>query len=323
MGFSPVILYNLDKIDADLIVSKCIHNFDWIVTFFYSDDLNNVPVSIDKIKKNIPDLAKSSEGKILFLDFLPINDDFRAYLYSTWRGHCPSQISNELLTLVQRCYELGITDQKRIMLERLFYQSIFGDKEIFEPCMVIINVRYQYMIKRNFIREDLDKDLLDAVLTGISAIKTKKQDFFDNASMMAKFLLPKFGELSTSSTCNPAFAIADFLDTVEDAALCFEDQELRCESSLIDGENLESTKKFNSAFHSLEDDIKKQGSKVIKNLLAGTETRYKKIKLSDQNSLYRMRVNNKYRIHFKGTPTKPIFINIGLHKLCDFGYKID
>lgn len=323
MGFSPVILYHLGRTDADLIVSKCIHNFDWIVTFFYGDKLNDVPVSIDKIKKDIPTLAKSSEGKILFLDFLPVNDDFRAYLYSTWRGHCPSQISNELLTLMQRCYELGITDQKRIMLERLFYQSIFGDKEDFQPCMVIINVRYQYMIKRNFTRKDLDKELLGAVLNGISLIKANKQDFFDNASMTAKFLLPRFGELSTSSTCNPALAIADFLDTVEDAALCFENQELRCESSLIDGEILESTKKFKSAFQNLEDDIKKQGSKVIKNLLAGTETRYKKIKLSDQFSLYRIKVNDKYRIHFKGTPTKPIFINIGSHKLCDFGYKID
>ena len=90
-------------------------------------------------------------------------------------------------------------------------------------------------------------------------------------------------------------------------------------------EKIQTPKKFENSFNLLDKDLKKLTQKAISNLLNGNFSGIepKKIKLSNQITFYRMRINNKYRIHFQGSLEAPIFINIGAHKLYEFGYVID
>ena len=327
MGFSPLVLCQLDQNEANLIVSRCIGEFSWIIAFFYGEHIEKSPASINKIKSSIPDLASISNEKILFLDFLPSNEEVRAYLYSKWREQCPSQISNQSISLMQQCFELGLTDQKRIVLEQLFYQSVFQNTEEFLPCLLVINTRYKYLVKRNFMRHDLDSNLLESVLTGISIIESQNEEFFCNKLKIAEFLKPngftnRDSIVSSSLACNLDVAIANFLDNAEDLLLSV-DPKITGNLSIFEG--LKTTKKFEESFSMLEDHIKRLAEKAISNLISGSFSgiKLKKITLSNQISFYRMRINEKYRIHFQGTPNEPIFINIGSHKLYEFGYVID
>lgn len=326
MGFSPIVLCHLDKNESNLIVSKCIKDFDWIITFFYGENIGDSIVSLEKLKSSIPDLASVSDGKILFLDFLPSNEDFRTYLYSKWKEHCPSHISDETVLAMQRCFEIGVTEEHRKALEKLFYQSIFHGEE-FSPCFVLINTKYKYLIKRNFIRKDIDSNLLDVLLEGLTIIDSNNDSLFSSPVRIAEFLKPigfsnKNSIISSSSIHNLDIAIADFLDQAEDLILSTE--EIKFDKSTII-EKIQTTKKFENSFNLLDKDLKKLTQKAISNLLNGNFSGIepKKIKLSNQISFYRMRINNKYRIHFQGSLDDPIFINIGAHKLYEFGYVID
>lgn len=326
MGFSPIVLCHLDKNESNLIVSKCIKDFDWIITFFYGENIGDSIVSLEKLKSSIPDLASVSDGKILFLDFLPSNENFRTYLYSKWREHCPSHISDETVLAMQRCFEIGVTEEHRKALEKLFYQSIFHGEE-FAPCFVLINTKYKYLIKRNFIRKDIDSNLLDVLLEGLTIIDSNNDSLFSSPVRIAEFLKPigfsnKNSIISSSSIHNLDIAVADFLDQAEDLILSTE--EIKFDKSTII-EKIQTTKKFENSFNLLDKDLKKLTQKAISNLLNGNFSGIepKKIKLSNQISFYRMRINNKYRIHFQGSLDDPIFINIGAHKLYEFGYVID
>ena len=326
MGFSPIVLCRLDKNESNLIVSKCIKDFDWIITFFYGEHIGDSIVSLEKLKSSIPDLASVSDGKILFLDFLPSNENFRTYLYSKWREHCPSHISDKTVLAMQRCFEIGVTEEHRKALEKLFYQSIFHGED-FSPCLVLINTKYKYLIKRNFIRKDIDSNLLNVLLEGLTIIDSNNDSLFSSPVIVAEFLKPigfnnRDSITSSSSIHNLDIAISDFLDQAEDLILSTE--EMKFDKSTII-EKIQTTRKFEDSFHLLDKDLKKLTQKAISNLLNGNFSGIepKKIKLSNQITFYRMRINNKYRIHFSGSLDNPLFINIGAHKLYEFGYVID
>ncbi len=333
MGFSPIILCHLDRQESNSIISKCIKDFEWIITFFYGEHISTCSVSLEKLKSSIPDLASVSDGKILFLDFLPSNEEFRAYLYSKWKENCPSHISHEIILAMQRCFEIGVNEEHRKALEKLFYQSIFHKEgpfheEEFAPCLLLINTKYKYLIKRNFMRKDIDSNLLNVLLEGITIIDSNNNNsLFSNPVRVAEFFKPigfsNGSSLNYSSLIyNLDIAIAKFLDQAEDLISSIE--EIKSDESNII-EKIQTTRKFENSFNILDKDLKRSAQKAITNLLNGNFSgiELEKIKLSNQMTFYRMRINNKYRIHFQGSPDKPIFINIGAHKLYEFGYVID
>jgi hypothetical protein len=329
MGFPAVVLSQLERCESDRIVTEYLQRFDWMMVFLYgSEDASTV--SLSNIQNLIPDLATiSNGGKILFVDFLQDVDNMRSYLYSEARDHYPYVISKDTLKSIQTSYELCRNKDNRVVLEKLFFQVIFDGSLDFHPCFIAVNLRYKYAITRNFTNENIDEKLLDFILEGITLIQKESASFFQNGSLAANFLnpfktAPHLNYLSTSYNFDSA--IANFLDLVDDAISCDEDDASSHEPLNLSPElQLKTTSKFYRSFNCLDNNIKGQAITVIKRLIKGhiSGLNIKKINISKHNSFYRMKINDKYRIHFQGQLEQPILINVGAHKLFEFGYKID
>lgn len=332
MGFSPTVLFNLGKEQTQKIVSLCLNEFEWIFVFFYGESVLQSPVSTSHIKSNIPDLATLTEGKILFLDFLPENDDFKTYLYSEWRSHCPPQISPELAFIMQRSFKFNGTQEQRIALERIFYQSLFGKQQRnFNPSMVVINQAFNYLIERSFLRTDIDRDLLEQVLNGILMIHSGDRSLFESGKNVAEYLTPSDLRDQNRSTSDVHslgcldIAISDFLDKAEDVVDSLTLKTSDYIGIMLDNMRFQVSAKFKNHFSILPEDIKKLTLKALDKLISGKKSGLglEKIKIGKNIHFYRMRINHKYRLHFQGALDSPQLINIGSHKLYEFGYMID
>jgi mRNA-degrading endonuclease RelE of RelBE toxin-antitoxin system len=313
-------LYQLERDKANDVITQTLKSFNWFIFLFYGECLDNAPVSID----SVPLLAELAAQRIAVIDFLPTNDHTRNYLYGSWRQHCPSGIDNDLVNLLQHSYELNTTDHERQALERLFYMNLFrGDS--FQPSLALVNVHFNYMIKRNFTYQH-DQDLQSSLMDFIVLAEDETQLIhYGSPHELGELFNPKanrFYNPHVAPRQSIERAFANFLDSAEDALYALSS---KSEVAEIESLRINTTDKFMKAFKELSETIRSKAIAAIKKLASQPTVGLglEKINLSSQISIYRMRITKKYRIHFQGTPTNPVFINIGAHRLSDYGYTVD
>lgn len=334
--FTPISLYRLERQRANDFITKTINSFEWFIFIFYGESL---PEELGAIEE-IPVLAELADKKIAFIDFLPANDSTRNYLYGTWRKHCPSSIDSNLASLLQHNYELAITEQEREALEGLFYVNLFNcdySENSFPISLAVANIPLSYMIKTGF-RDN--RDLRSFLVDFIEMVEEEDQKKIKNNQLNSCLqrksrqelcnLFRRYGaytynedEQLESKSIEKAFA--NFLDSAEDALFALNPDSHIVDIKSLNIEAIAATDKFVKAFKKIDQTIQEQARIAIQKLTSQRDhgLDFKKIICSRQVSFYRMKINRQYRIHFQGTPESPIFINIGSHKLSDYGYTID
>jgi hypothetical protein len=321
---TPISLYHLERNLADDFLSKLIAQFDWFIFIFYGD-LQNPPFLPD----DLPILGELASSKVVLVDFLPITDDFRTYLYSDWKNQAPSGIDCKTIRFLQNAYETPVSNEQKACLERLFYNYLFkGDS--YQPGIAIANIRHEYFVRRKFI-EDCDYDLPNRVMEIINLINLSPDSIqLASSYELGKLLTPQevavYKPRQVEKIQNIDKAFANFLDTAEDALYALNSRINYDRYVFLEDIKINCAEKFVGCFNKLSTEMQARAIITIKTILYNGNNRglrLEKIRLSKKHQLVRVRINNQYRIHFTGTIESPFFINIGTHKLSDFGYVID
>ena len=311
MAFSPVSLYQLERSKANNFVSAFLNSFDWFLFFFYGMESDKTQLQL----RQLQNLSERAGKKVAFVDFLPINDELNSYLYGSWRKHCPRGTDNETINLLQQCYGKIISDQDRAALEKLLYFNLFIN-DSFQPSIALVNFKKDFMLRRKFV-EDQKSNLEDSINDFLNYLENNKD--IEKSILADIFNPPRCEPPRNASKQDIESAFVNFLDEAED---CLDSFSAEGKPLDLDSVRIQSTEKFKKAFDKLQKEIQTRAINLIKKLV-NNAAQYKKIKLSTNIVLNRMRINDKFRIHFQGTYKNPILINIGAHKLSDYGYIVD
>jgi hypothetical protein len=315
---SPAYLYHLERQDAKNIVNQTINSFDWFIFFSFGKRETVLEPQIDLVTM----MAELAEKRAVIVDFLPNNYQTKNYLYGTWRSHCPTDLVSDSVNKLQDCYKIANNDEQREALESLFFRFLFTTDR-FHSCIAIANLQKNYMIRKN-IEPLSTENLVNSLFRFDNLTRNRPASECDTIEVATIFNSDGIEPGSNSSTSRFCLeqAFANFLDSAEDAIDSLNPKSLQLKLSNL---NLQTTEKFYKSFVKLSKDIQQKAIETIKKLFSQSRVGLglKKINLSKNISIFRMRITEKYRIHFRGSPLNPIFINIGPHKLSDFGFIVD
>ncbi len=294
---------------ADDFLSEAINHYSWFVFVFYSNWANKK----NSLSNRLLELAVLAEDRAVFVDFLNITDESRKYLYSeAWLAHLPKGINLSTKNIFRRLHERSsVSDESRICLENLFYTQLFSEEDAFLPCVALINTKTNLLGKLYFSQTH-DDEIVDSVLN----VLTSEESGY--SSMPSTRFRTK--EIQTKLSLNDIFA--NFLDLADDALDSLSPKLAKPEGGTL---TINGTTKFFNSFNNLTTDAKGRARKIIDLLLAQEipKNNLKKIRLSKKHYLFRIRITDRERLHFTGGYENPVFINVGSHRLFDFGFKVD
>lgn len=321
--FTPISLYQIDRTIADDFVSKLLEQFEWFLFLFYGDLRDKsflLPSDLAAFLGNV------TGSKIALVNFMSTTNDFREYLYGDWKDDAPRGLDPAAIRILKESYEKPTSDEERTCLERLFYSYLFvGDR--FQPSFAIMNNGKAFFVRRKLAEEGNER-LRNQVLEILDLIQENPDsEILSDPLKLGEQLIPssvvEYNPRVDTNIQNIEKAFSNFLDSAADALDALNP---KTEPATIEDLEIRATEKFLRSFRRLSSEIQKRAINTIKDLLKNRflpGMKMEKITLRNNTEFHRIRFTDSHRIHLIKEPKYPLFINIGAHRLFEFGCAID
>lgn len=317
--FTPISLYRLDPSSRGTFLDSLVGSFGWFVFLFQGS-----PPHRWFGESDLALLGEHGGAEIALVDFSPTSNNMREYLYGRWAEHCPAGVPEDLVRMMQRTHEEGLDEEDRAALERVFYSCLFrGDS--FQPSVAVANVKRGFLVRRK-LGPPQPEFSGDSLLQLLDRLHSGDLDGL-GAEQLGKNLLgyeERFYKPRNANSQSLVAAFADFYDAADDALDALRHAEVEPLHQL-EALGLATTTRFNRAFSSLDEDLQHQTLAALRQFRDDPShpgLRLEKISVTKTISLWRLRVTQSCRVHFRRSVQDPLLDNVGKHRLFEHGYAI-
>lgn len=321
--FNPYALYRLGNQNSNNFITKLLSQYDWYIFLFL--DYSNQDI-ISDLRNNLDLLAEHGRNKICIVDFTNPILEKSEYIFTRWLDDFPEGIKSNLIFNLQHEQNKIVETRTIDDIQKLLYSSIF-QTDRFHPGILLYNIKKNWFTYRH-LSDNPNTSVTNDILR-VSEIILDKTLHFDKIFEISKVFYSKNHKIQMENTEFSKIELSfneifyNFFELLDDYFEALSDNR---NEKKIDKLKIVGTRKFFRNYEKLESIIKTKSNRVIENILDGVINkglRLERISLSNSKTIFRVRINKSFRLHFIGSLRDPLFVNIGPHSLSDYGYKID
>jgi hypothetical protein len=243
-----------------------------------------------------------------------------------------NKLREELQAIKDAESKAAKNDKANKLSEELLFELMFHPNKELKPTIVFANTKHNILIRRRYTRLCHDNT------NSFEQLKKITESMRDGAELepifdeIAKFLGPKVDKtkrkVKLEAECSFSDIFRDYIDIIPDYIEAYggelkvvQNDNAERIPSRIHGQPIKYTQRFYRQWKNNQE-IRDLLSKVLPKLVKKPDfngLKIKKIKETKNKSFFRMWLDKKHRLHFRGKPSEPILIGIGKHRVDGYG----